>query len=240
MVEAVAETGGTTTTLQERWYADNIPLRDQVIVDVGANEGTLSEFFWRAGSGTNRVHSIEPLPHNVALISARIAALGADSSWSVEACAVSGTPGELELAVFRTPEGRWNSTVLDATSAEVPGKLRVPARVLSSTRPDATVVKVDIEGHEYPVLDEALGVLDRVHTWALELHMVPGRPLQDVLAALSHHGFATVAAGRRASDPRGPWVNAKITPTLSWEAIPVAQMRPDGSVFKMLHVLARR
>jgi hypothetical protein len=73
---------------QERWYLEHIPLREQVVVGVGAGVGRFSRFFWDASGGTSRVVSIEPLPENVAAIRERIRAANTDR-WTVEACAVS-------------------------------------------------------------------------------------------------------------------------------------------------------
>jgi hypothetical protein len=61
-----------------------------------------------------------------------------------------------------------------------------------------------------------------------------------VIQQLVAQGFRVFGAGRRASDPQGPWVTAEVPPTLAWENLPVAARRDDGSVFKMLHVVARR
>lgn len=219
---------------QERWYADNIPLRGEVVADAGANIGRLSQFFWEASAGTSRVVSIEPLQENVDVIRERIRAAATDR-WTVEACAVSGRKGSVGLTVFRTPQGEWNSAV--SATAET---RRVPCRPLSQLVPDATVVKLDIEGHEYDVLNEALPRLARVHTWAVELHMVPGKPLPPVLGAFMGHGYRVFAAGRNRDAAQGPWVSAEISATLDWPAIPVTSLRSDGSAFKMLHVLARR
>ena len=216
---------------QERWYADNIVLRGQVVADVGANVGRLSQFFWDASGGTSRVVSIEPLPENVAAIRERIRAAGSDR-WTVEACAVSGRKGSVALAVVQSADGLWNSMVTQGKSQRT-----VPARTLSALVPDATVVKLDIEGHEYAVIDEALPKLGRAHTWAVELHMVAGQPLQRVLGAFMAEGFRVFAAGRSADDA---WASEEIAATLDWSAIPATRLRPDGSAFKMLHVIAKR
>jgi hypothetical protein len=97
---------------------------------------------------------------------------------------------------------------------------------------------VDIEGHEYGVLEEALPRLSSVHAWALELHRVPGRPLQGTLGALMAQGYRVYAASREPDDPR--WVSAEISATLDWSQVPVTKLHPDGREFKMLHVLALR
>lgn len=217
---------------QERWYAEHIPLRDQVVADVGANVGRFSQFFWEASGGTSRVVSIEPLPENVAAIRERIRAANTDR-WTVEACAVSTRKGSVGLAVQRTPEGGWNSVVTSKAAART-----VPCRTLSALVPDATVVKIDIEGHEYGVLEEALPKLARVRVWALELHRVPDRPLQCALGALMAHGYRVYAAAQ-AEDGTG-WVSAEIPATLDWSQVPPSKVRADGSAFRMLHVLALR
>ncbi len=211
-----------------------IPLRDQVIADVGANVGWLSQFFWDAGGGTNRVVSIEPLAENVARIRERIRAANTDR-WTVEACAVSARKGSIGLAIHRTPQGELNSMA-------VPGKAdrTVPCRKLSALVPDATVVKLDIEGHEYAVIDEALPRLERVHSWAIELHAVPGQALQGVLGALMAHGFRVFAAAADPAHPAGGWVSEEISATLDWSAVPPSRMRADGSAFRMLHIVAKR
>jgi FkbM family methyltransferase len=217
---------------QERWYAEHIPLRDQVVADVGANVGRFSQFFWDASGGTSRVVSIEPLPENVAAIRARIRAANTDR-WTVEACAVSTRQGSVGLAMQRMHEGGWNSVVTEKSAART-----VPCRPLSQIVPDATVVKVDIEGHEYGVLEEALPRLLRVHAWALELHRVPDWPLQRALGVLMAQGYRVYAASREPEDPR--WVSAEISATLDWADVPPAKVRADGREFKMLHVLALR
>jgi FkbM family methyltransferase len=218
---------------QARWYADHIPLRGQVVADVGANVGHLSQFFWDASGGTSRVVSIEPLPENVQAIRERIRAAATDK-WTVEPCAVSTRKGMVGLAVFRTPQGEWNSRVAKE------GTRKVPCRPLSAVVPDATVVKIDIEGHEYGVLEEALPRLAGVHTWAVELHRVPDRPLQLALGAFMAHGYRVYASTGDPRDPQGPWISTEILATLDWTDVPVARRRADGSEFKMLHILAQK
>ncbi len=102
------------------------------------------------------------------------------------------------------------------------------------------MVKLDIEGHEYAVLDEALARLPDVRAWAIEYHPQPGRSLRQSLDALRACGFTLYGAGRRRSDPTGPWITAELPAALDWAMLPVAARRADGTEFKMLHVVARR
>lgn len=221
---------------QERWYRDNIELRDQRIADVGANVGRLSQFFWDASEGTSEVVSIEPVAQNVRAIEERIERSQADR-WRVEHCAASSFDGELTIDVFESDETGMNSVVQPAGQ---PGTDTVACRTLRALVPGATVVKLDVEGHEYEILDEAVPALDTVHTWAIEFHMVPGRPLEDALALLGRHGFRVYVAGRSPDDPQGAWRSFDAPEGLTWKHIPVAKTRADGSVFKMLHVIAKR
>lgn len=222
-----------TLGAQERWYAEHIPLQAQVVADVGANVGRFSQFFWDASGGTSRVVSIEPLAENVAAIRERIRAAGA-ARWTVQACAVSARAGSVGLAVARTAQGGWNSVVVPRGGAR-----QVRSLPLSKLVPDATVVKLDIEGHEYGVLDEALPRLARVLAWALELHQVPDRPLQRALGALQAEGYTLIAASRDQRDP-DRWASTEISATLGWEDVPPARVGPDGRAFRTLHVIAKR
>ncbi len=217
---------------QARWYADNIPLQGQFVVDVGANVGRLSQAFWDAGKGTNRVLSVEPLEENVATIRARIEQAETDQ-WTVVQGAVSAEDGNVSLRVADTPgEGRNSIVTADGTRTTA-------AHRLTTLAPEATVVKLDIEGHEYVVLDQALIPMDKVHSWAIEFHLVEDRPLEVALSGLAKAGFRLYAATHRPDDRSGAWVSAEIAPSLTWASVPVARRGADGHVVKTLHVIAR-
>jgi FkbM family methyltransferase len=254
---------------QARWYEELLPLSREIVVDAGANVGVLSQFFALAAGGRNRVLSIEPLDENAHEIEARIASLGANDRWSLSRCALSSRDGSLVLRVGRgeAPEATaLNSAfVREGPGALSPDERRVPCKTLATLCADATVVKLDIEGHEYEVLDQALPTMHTVKAWAIELHMREDRPLSRTIAALraagyrvfgwcSHRaprgwrfiaalraaGYRVFGAGRRRSDPEGAWITAEVPLTLEWSMVPVAATRADGSVFKMLHIVALR
>lgn len=216
----------------------NVEPAGEVIVDVGANVGRLSQVFWDHGDLATRVISVEPLPQNLERLRERAGAAG--PRWEIHACAVSDRDGVLPLRVRFTDEEGWNSAVIDAAPAGDASFVEVPCRRLSDLVPEATVVKVDIEGHEYAVLSEALPRLRHVHTWLLELHMVQTVPLETALGALAGHGYTLFAAGMRRGQSGTAWQNVPIDARLSWDRIPVAKRHADGSVFKMLHVIAKR
>ena len=223
---------------QAGWYQRELDLRQQVVLDVGANVGELSQFFWRAGGGSSQVISVEPLAENVRLIEARIERLSAQN-WTVLPCVASGHRGTETLRFEQNTASGWNSVVTDAAKKSGKDRRTVAARCLTEIAPQATLVKMDIEGHEYVVLDQALDHLDHVKAWAVELHMRPERPLQQVLAQFEGQGFGLVAA---AANPQkqGEWRSLPIDSRLAWDELPVAKTYPDGTVFKMIHILARR
>lgn len=221
---------------QERWYAQNLPLRGEKIVDVGANVGKFSQLFWDEGARKNQVISVEPIPENAKAIEARIRAAKAANKWSVKRCAVSSYDGHIALRPLRAAWGA-NSMVPLGDGGE---RIQVACRKLESIAPDATVVKVDVEGHEYAFLPQALAAMPNVKAWALELHQVDAQPLERMLQSLFDRGYRLVTAGAKQSDPDGPWVNVDVTPAWTWADVPgIASIR-DGlpSTFKMLHVLA--
>jgi FkbM family methyltransferase len=234
----------TPLALQARWYEELLPLDGEVVVDVGANVGELSRFFATTHGGRNRVLSVEPLTENIREIEAKIAAIpGAAERWTVAACAVSSREGKVRLKLGRSEDGdvatAHNSVVVESSAPRTTAEREVPAKTLAAICPDATVIKLDIEGHEYPVLDQALDELRSVKAWAIELHMTDRR-LSDTIHALRTRGFRVFGAGRKRSDPTGPWVTAEVPPSLEWANLPVAATHHDGSIFKMLHVVARR
>jgi FkbM family methyltransferase len=222
---------------QERWYLETLPLAGAVVADVGANVGRLSQFFWEQVGPSGRVVSIEPQPDNLRALDRRVREAAADN-WRIEACAVSASEGALLMRAFDVDYGK-NSVV---AAEPVDAVYQVESRRLQDLVPDATVVKLDIEGHEYQVMPSAVPALERARAWALELHMVEGHPLEEALQLFVDHGFSLHAAGKKRDDPTGAWLGVPIAPTLSWAQIPGTPTVVDGlpDVFKMLHVIALR
>lgn len=219
---------------QEVWYAENLPLENEIVVDVGANVGKLSQFFWERGKRTNTVISVEPMPENVKAIEARIKAAKAGNKWTVKRCAISGKDGHVPM---RRLSAQWGLNSMVSNEGE---SVAIACRRLEALAPNATVVKVDVEGHEYAFLPTAVPALPAVKAWALELHCVEGERLEDTLRLFADHGYRLVAGAAKKDDPQGPWVSVPAAPEWSWEQIGGIPTVKDGlpSTFKMLHVLA--
>ena len=126
---------------QETWYAENLPLEGEVVVDVGANVGKLSQFFWDQGHRKSKVISVEPMPENVKAIEARIKAAKAGTKWTVKRCAISGKDGHVQM---RRLNAQWGLNSMVGTEGDT---IAIACRRLEALAPDATVVKVDVEGH---------------------------------------------------------------------------------------------
>ncbi|MGH1348144.1 MAG: FkbM family methyltransferase [Nannocystales bacterium] len=217
---------------QVGWYTAEIDFKGSVFVDGGANEGALLHALWDAVGGGFEVHAVEPLDENLDKLRAR---MPEGAGWNVHSAVLTDRD---ELRSVRVEEDGLSGHNCVVRSAG--GDRDVPGRRLSTLVPHATVVKLDVEGHEYTILDEALDAMPDVRAWAIEFHRSQGRPLQAALGALAQRGYALHAAGRRADDPAGPWISAEVPPSLHWGQIPVARRNADGSVFKMVHIIARR
>jgi FkbM family methyltransferase len=224
---------------QTRWYRRLLDLDGEVIVDVGANVGELSQFFWSRCGKKGRVISVEPHPANIKLLDKRIRRAGT-KRWTLKRCAVSDRQGSVVLRKLSTSGGN-NAVVVEGPAPKGVDFFTAPCLTLSQLAPDATVVKLDVEGHEHTILPSAVPALDNVKAWAIELHMVDKHRLQDTLTLLTDHGFALIGAGRRRDAP-SQWLDVAIAPTLSWDDLPGQRAKRDGrtATFKMLHIVARR
>jgi len=223
---------------QEAWYSKHLPLKDQRIVDVGANVGRISQFFWDQSARSSTLISVEPMPENIAAVERRIRAARAGGKWTLRKCAVSARDGHLKMRRFDMGDFINGVVVTDPAKATA----TVACRRLESLAPDATVVKVDVEGHEHVFLPETVRAMREVRAWALELHYVAGSPLEGTLALFADQGFRLVGAGTSRDDPDGPWVDVEVTTKWSWDTLPAIRTIRDGepSTFKMLHLLALR
>lgn len=253
---------------QAQWYASEIDFRGAYVVDVGANVGGLSEWFWRLADGDIQLVSVEPHPENWSSLESRrqrvtgleLASGGQEAvsrppSWRIERCAVSNSLGRRPMSGFREASGVWNSAIAGppmtsenpatpeqvvCQSSPVRDHFVTPCRPLHELAPRAEIVKLDVEGHEYDILDASSTHMPQLRALLIEFHYLPDRPLERELDRLSACGFDLFAATQRRGDRSGTWVSRPIDPRLTWDHLPVAKRRPDGSVFKMLHVLARR
>jgi FkbM family methyltransferase len=144
------------------------------ILDLGANIGlfgALAVTMWPEA----RIVGYEPDPGNAEVHDAAIAANGLGDRWSVSHAAAGVADGEVRLAAGRGP-----SSFVLAEGAAVEHEVVVAMRDVMGAIAGADLLKMDIEGGEWPILTDArfaaapprVVVLEyhRVAEWTLEPH----------------------------------------------------------------------
>ncbi len=157
-------------------------------LDVGANVGYYSLLARFLGGQTAQIHAFEPNPELFRLLMQSVAAVGGQSIWAVEmACSNRSGAAELYLSTEAGNSGlsTLRSDVLNGAQ---------PLTVNIVTLDDycighnvvPTVIKVDAEGLEIPVLEGANGLLTaqipRYVICELEPSRAPFGPLRDLMA----------------------------------------------------------
>jgi FkbM family methyltransferase len=138
--------------------ASESPLR---VVDLGANIGLFGAFI-RRRFPTARIVAFEPDPANAAVLRRSIEANGGDDAWHlVQACAQT-VDGEVPFAV-----DEFTSSRIEANSAR---GIVVPALDVFPFLEDVDLLKIDIEGAEWPILADPRFGAGVAKTLALEYH----------------------------------------------------------------------
>jgi FkbM family methyltransferase len=141
------------TKLEYEWVLENVPLEGEVVVDGGAHHGHYSIVL---GQGSKLI-VVEPLIANLKRIGENLDKNGI-SPFKVYCSVITGQEG---MQLF---DGQENGRLCDT------GAFLVKGYKLSHIAPDATVVKLDIEGTEFEVLPAAIDELPNVHSWIVEVH----------------------------------------------------------------------
>jgi len=140
--------------LEYEWLLKNVPIKGEKVLDGGAHHGHYSILFKEAAT----IACVEPIRENCLYLARNLDLNGLQQSVI--------HPGLL---------GTQRATVIyDSAMFE----MYPPVEIM----PDATIVKLDIEGAEYTVFPLALLTLPAVHTWIVECHPHAGDP--DVIARL--------------------------------------------------------
>ena len=170
------------------------------VLDVGANAGQFGQALRRAGF-TGRIVSVEPLTEAYAALAARATR---DPAWSVERAAVSEQAGSLVVNVSANSVSSSVLPILERSTVAAPqtgyvGTESVPATTVAelverhALDPAATLLKIDVQGYELPVLRGAAATLDRLAAVRTEMSLVPlyeGQALlPEMIDFLAQHGF---------------------------------------------------
>ncbi|MFQ5447049.1 MAG: FkbM family methyltransferase [Saprospiraceae bacterium] len=161
--------------LEYEWVLQNIALEGENIADCGAHHGQYSVVFGAGAKNKGQLLAVDPMPMNCVLTEVNLLLNGLDGR--IEQCAVTTKEGGIRFS------NQSNGFISDRGSMVVPGKK------LSTLMPDATVVKLDIEGHEFAMLPQALEELKSVHSWIIEVHPAAGRNPDELAGWLVEKGF---------------------------------------------------
>jgi FkbM family methyltransferase len=157
------------------WLIAKLGLEGQKIIDAGAYHGLYTIVFAKAAGALGEVVAVDPVSSNAAVIEVNLAINGLRGR--VESCAISNAEGEVGFSADSC--GR----IVDR------GRIRCPSRRLRSIMPDATVVKLDIEGAEFEVVPAQIDELPAARTWIVEIHPARGRNPVAVLDAFRTRPF---------------------------------------------------
>jgi FkbM family methyltransferase len=170
---AIRHTGVDSATLAEvfhrPWYrpperAARALGRPQAILDLGANIGLFGALAVTAWPGA-RIVGYEPDPGNAEVNEAAIAANGLGERWSVTRAAAGASEGEVRLAAGRGP----SSFVLAAGAADE-HEVSVAMHDVLPAIAASDLVKIDIEGGEWPILADARFAASPPRVLVLEYH----------------------------------------------------------------------
>lgn len=149
------------------WEPENLAVllsfvtADTVFLDVGANVGYFTVAVGNRLGKRGRAYAFEPHPALTNLIDRSIQLNSLEAVATVMRCAVSDSEGSLELFY---PEGHLGRGTASRSLDEPGRKVSVPAHRIDDLLPAGLavdLVKIDVEGHELPVLQGMTDVLRR-------------------------------------------------------------------------------
>jgi FkbM family methyltransferase len=159
-------------------------------MDVGANIGYFAMMMAARCGGSGRVYAFEPVPDTFELLE-KNAALASTHRWHLlpQRKAISNVAGEVSL--LRQEHSTLNQVSLSPVTNETTEKL--PSITLDAFTQDKGIedirlLKVDVEGHELPVLQGALNLLRHHRVKHLVIEVTPGEQAKGVSLMLTEIG----------------------------------------------------
>ncbi len=176
--------------VDEEYYFES-PTDEPVIIDAGAHFG-LATYYFKSRYPKARILVFEPVPELRQLIEENVAANSYESV-RVLPYALSDTEGDAAFLISEQDSMAGSLTERRRTIGDNIRELRVPCRRLSEYLDEEIhFLKLDIEGAEDRVLEEAASKLSNVRHLLLEYHeglgLPPGR-LVKIVTLLHDHGF---------------------------------------------------
>jgi len=161
--------------VEYEWALKHIPLQNQRIVDGGAHHGQYSVLFGLGARGTSHIASVDAVESNCAITRVNLAINGLQAD--IIRSAISQVDGHIQFS------NESNGHIL-ATGGQT-----VPSRRLVSVLPDATIVKLDVEGAEFWIIPDSIDALPAVHSWIVEIHPTAKRQPSAITALFQSRGY---------------------------------------------------
>ena len=191
------------------------------VLDVGANIGLMSVPVLASNSGVKLV-SYEPSPDTLRFLARTRQGSAFADRWEVVGKAVGAAPGiskfslgPVELGVFDSLKSTGRAAVSRVVDVDV---TTIDAEWHRLGRPDVSVIKIDVEGAEYEVLQGATECIDRcrpavVAEWSPLNIGAYGRSLDELLMVAEQLRYRIWALPHLAEirDPTGLRVQASVT-----------------------------
>jgi FkbM family methyltransferase len=152
-----------------------------VFVDVGANIGLFTILAGRLVGPSGRVYAFEPCTQTYQRLVGNVQREGM-SQIACHRLALSNATGEASLAVSQGEYGAWNSLAGALADGETKAE-RVPTvewdvfSARESLSKPVTVMKIDVEGWELPVIDGARSLLQRPEAPLLQVEFTRANAL---------------------------------------------------------------
>ncbi len=155
-------------------------------LDLGANIGMWGLWLHGRFPGAH-VLALEPDPYNVARHRRQIELNGLDGSWEVLEAAAVTSDGPISFTVGQATTGR-------VTEGDTVGAAVVAGRDVFGLLKGIDLLKIDIEGSEWPILADPRSADLQVPVVTVEYHAhgaPSGDPVEAVSAALERAGYVT-------------------------------------------------
>ena len=201
---AIRHAGVDAATLAELFYHGYYEPPDEVterlgevvsILDLGANIGLFGAFAatrWPRA----RIAAYEPDPANAESLARTISANGLAGRWTLLRAAAGSSDGEVSFAGGLGV----GSHVVQGDRGPSPGTIKVALRDVLAQVAEADLVKMDIEGGEWPILSDPRFAEHPPRVLVLEYHpdgCPDGDPRAAVARALDRAGMSTTAIWHR-------------------------------------------
>ncbi len=174
-----------------------------IAIDAGAHKGAYSWWFARAVGHQGLVLAFEPQPH-LALHTARAAAALNLQQIKVYSAGLSDKTGHASLAYLPSTTHGATLNGLDLPDTQ---HRTIPTIAIDDLQLQALdVLKIDVEGHEQPVLKGAVNTIERFHPALLieiesRLHDDGSSPVDEVRSLLEPMGYEGCFFTRRTVRP---------------------------------------